>query len=114
MAVTDMSHFHSRPDPGVLYVGSEEANWGIILPVKDSHTRIKPLAFTSGHGRYITVTPEQTLMSVCRWGMAVTYSRYKFVNVSIPKRLCNGRFTSETATWIQKWFKMSIGTCRKL
>jgi hypothetical protein len=58
-----MSHFHSRPDPGVLYVGSEEANWGIILPVKDSHTRIKPLAFTSGHGRYITVTPERTPVS---------------------------------------------------
>jgi hypothetical protein len=29
--------------------------------------------------------------------MAVTYSRYKFVTVALPKRLCNGRFTSETA-----------------
>jgi hypothetical protein len=29
--------------------------------------------------------------------MAVTYSRYKFVTVSLPKRLRNGRFTSETA-----------------
>jgi hypothetical protein len=29
-----------------------------------------------------------------RWGMAVTYSRYKFVAVSLPKRLRNGRFTS--------------------
>ena len=35
-----------------------------IIPVKDSHTRIKPLALASGHGRYITVTPEQTLVSV--------------------------------------------------
>jgi hypothetical protein len=32
-----------------------------IIPVKDSHTRIKPLALASGHGRYITVTPERTL-----------------------------------------------------
>jgi hypothetical protein len=30
--------------------------------------------------------------------MAVTYSRYKFVTVSITKRLRNGGFTSETAT----------------
>jgi hypothetical protein len=29
--------------------------------------------------------------------MAVTYSRYKFVTVSLPKRFRNGRFTSETA-----------------
>jgi hypothetical protein len=35
----------------------------------------------------------------------IYHNRYKFVTVSIPKRLCDGRFTSETATWIQKWFK---------
>jgi hypothetical protein len=29
--------------------------------------------------------------------MAVTYARYKFVTVSLPKLLRNGRFTSETA-----------------
>jgi hypothetical protein len=29
--------------------------------------------------------------------MAVTYGRYKFLTVSLPKRLHNGRFTSETA-----------------
>jgi hypothetical protein len=54
--------------------------------------------------------------------MAVTYSRYKFVTVSLPKRFRNGRFTyetagglrSETATWIQKWFKKSVGASRKL
>jgi hypothetical protein len=34
-----------------------------------------------------------------RWGMAVAYGRYKFVTVSIPKRLRNGRFNSETAVW---------------
>ena len=33
--------------------------------------------------------------------MAVTYSRYKLVTNSLPKRLRNGRFASETATWIQ-------------
>jgi hypothetical protein len=38
-----------------------------ITPVKDSHTRIKPLALTSDHGRYITVTPEQALVSVGEW-----------------------------------------------
>jgi hypothetical protein len=60
---------------------------------------IKPLALASGHGRYITVTPERTLVSCVRWGMAVAYSRYKFITVSIPKRFRNGRFTSETAAW---------------
>jgi hypothetical protein len=28
--------------------------------------------------------------------MAVTYSRYKFTTVSLPKRFRNGRFASET------------------
>ena len=35
-----------------------------IIPGKDSDTRIKPLALTNGHGRYMTVTPERTLASV--------------------------------------------------
>jgi hypothetical protein len=36
--------------------------------------------------------------------MAVTYSRYKFITASLPKRSRNGRFTSETAVWrFQKW-----------
>jgi hypothetical protein len=35
-----------------------------IIPGKDSDTRIRPLALTTGHGRYITVTPERTLASV--------------------------------------------------
>ena len=30
------------------------------------------------------------------WGMAAAYNRYKFVTVSPPKRLRNGRYTSET------------------
>jgi hypothetical protein len=54
-----------------------------------THLRIKPLPLTNGHGRYITGNG--------RWGMAVLYGRYKFVTVSLPKRLRNGRFTSETA-----------------
>jgi hypothetical protein len=29
--------------------------------------------------------------------MAVTYNRYKFAAVSLPKRFHNGRLTSETA-----------------
>jgi hypothetical protein len=35
-----------------------------IIPGKDSDTRIKPLALTNGHGRYMTVAPERTLVSV--------------------------------------------------
>jgi hypothetical protein len=43
------------------------------------------------HNRY-------TRTDTCvRWGMAVTYSRYKFITVSILKPPRNGRFTSETA-----------------
>jgi hypothetical protein len=34
------------------------------MPVKDSHTRIKPLALASGRGRYMAVAPERTLVSV--------------------------------------------------
>ena len=35
-----------------------------VIPVENSHTRIKPLALASGHGRYTTVTPERELVSV--------------------------------------------------
>jgi hypothetical protein len=57
------------------------------MPVEDSHTRkkglvpfminithfrIKPLALTSGHGRYnITVTPKQTFFSVGEWPLHI-------------------------------------------
>ena len=47
-----------------------------------------------------------------RWGLAVTYNRYKVIADSLPKRPRNGRFTSETTTWIQKRFKMPAGTSR--
>ena len=52
------------------------------------------------HNRYtlpVPGTPERTLVSVVRWGMAVTHNRYKFVTASLPKRLRNGCFTYETA-----------------
>jgi hypothetical protein len=42
-----------------------------MIPVKDSHTRIKPLSLTTGHGRYITVTPERTLVSVGEWPLHI-------------------------------------------
>ena len=48
-------------DPFVHLTALEEAE---IIPGKDSDTRIKPLALTNGHGRYMTVTPERTLASV--------------------------------------------------
>jgi hypothetical protein len=35
-----------------------------IIPGKYSNTRIKPLTLASGHGRYITVTLELTLVPV--------------------------------------------------
>ena len=60
------------------------------------------------HNRY-------TRTDTCvRWGMAVACGRYKFVTVSLTKQFRNGRFTSETATWIQKCFKKSVGTSREL
>jgi hypothetical protein len=94
-----------------------------IIPVKDSHTGIKPLALTNGHGRYITVTPERTLVSVEEWPLHMTvinlypfHFRNGFVTaVSLLKPPC-GDFRSETATWIriQKHFKKSVGASRKL
>ena len=35
-----------------------------VIPGKDSDTRIKSLALTNGHGRYMAVTPERTLLPV--------------------------------------------------
>jgi hypothetical protein len=76
-------------------------------PLPQSGLRIKPLPLTNGHGRYITIMihPNGRL---CPLGNGVTFNRYGFVTVSIPKRFRNGRFNSETATWIQKWFKISV------
>ena len=72
------------------------------MPVKDSHTRIKPLALTNGHGRYIAVTPERTLLSVGEWPLHITiiiFNRFASETATYD----NSRFTSETDTWIQEW-----------
>jgi hypothetical protein len=45
--------------------------------------------------------------------MPVKYTAVNFLAVSIPKPPFGG-FRSETAIWIQKWFKKSVGTPRKL
>jgi hypothetical protein len=37
--------------------------------------------------------------------MAVEQSCSNFLTVPLPKRPRDGRFNSETTTWIQKWFK---------
>jgi hypothetical protein len=47
------------PFPHLTALGEAE-----VIPGKDSDTRIKPLDLTNGHGRYMTVTPERTLVSV--------------------------------------------------
>jgi hypothetical protein len=86
-----------------------------IIPVKDPHPRIKPLALASGHGRYITVTPERTLVSVGEWSLHIAV-----INLE-PFHFRNGfvtavslLVTSETATWIQKYLKKSVGASKKL
>jgi hypothetical protein len=131
-------HFKPLPDPGRYLTVSEikyngyimmQCQWQLfktnpfttkfpgsgteIIPVEDPHTRIKPLASASAqrtrplHNRY-------TRAGVfVRWVMAVIHSRYKFVTVSLLKRLRGVGFRSETATWIQKWFKISAGASRK-
>jgi hypothetical protein len=38
-----------------------------IKPGKNSDTRIKPLPFSNGHGRYITATPERAIFSIGEW-----------------------------------------------
>ena len=63
-------------------MGSEEANWDrALMPVKDSHTRIKPLALASGHGRDIAVTPERAPVSVEERPLRITHNFYKPVNL---------------------------------
>jgi hypothetical protein len=41
-----------------------------------THLRIKPLPLANGHGRYITVTPERTLVSVEEWPLHITVINY--------------------------------------
>jgi hypothetical protein len=42
-----------------------------MMPVKDSHTRIKPLALASGYGRCMTDTPERKPVSVGEWPLHI-------------------------------------------
>jgi hypothetical protein len=62
-----------------------------IIPGKNSDTRIKPLPFTNGHGRYITVTTERTPVSVGEWPLHITVINLYY-----------NRFTSETVTAVRK------------
>jgi hypothetical protein len=84
-----------------------------------THTHVSSFASTPlmTHPRLISCLCPRTRAETCYcWipVMAVTYNRYpyKFVTFSPPKRLQNGRFNSETATWIQKRLKMPVGTSR--
>jgi hypothetical protein len=58
-----------EPPGGIIYFWTALSPNGALRarPVKDSHTRIKPLALASGHGRYITVTPEREIFPVGEW-----------------------------------------------
>jgi hypothetical protein len=125
MAVTSVTVIQGGR-PGKRETWDLRRRTGAIL-VKDPHT--------SGHQNVtvdfgkrprplpLHINSRYTRTGTCvRWGMAVAYqylySRYKFVLCSITvlllKRLRGGRFKSKTATWIQKWFKISVGTSRKL
>ena len=55
-------------DPFMYLTALEEAE---IIPGKHFYTRIKPLPLTNGHGRYITVTTERTLVSVGEWPLHI-------------------------------------------
>ena len=59
----------------------------------------EPLTSTRHYGRYRTVIPQRAIYSVGVWplNIAAKYSRYKFMAVSLPKRLWYWRFGSETA-----------------
>jgi hypothetical protein len=59
--IYNISDLDSFLTPFLHLSALEEAE---IISGKDSDTRIKPLALTNGHGRYITATPERALSSV--------------------------------------------------
>jgi hypothetical protein len=73
-----------------------------IIPVKDSDTRIKPLALASGHGRYITVTPERALVSVGEWPLHTAV-------INLPPRHFRNGFVTVTAVFTSeaavRWFQ---------
>jgi hypothetical protein len=62
------------------------------MPVKDPHTRIKPLAFASGHGRYIHIYCNcHALVSFGEWPLHI------ILYITVIDLHCN-RFTAETVT----------------
>jgi hypothetical protein len=70
------AHWYVEAYQSPSFKGGLRATWDLrrrteITPVKDSHTRIKPLALVSGHGRYIIVTPERTILSVGEWPLHI-------------------------------------------
>jgi hypothetical protein len=65
-----------------------------MIAVKDSHTRIKPLALASGHGRYTTVTPERTIVSVGKWPLNVA-TREKEVHIPTKNTRANDEATQK-------------------
>ena len=78
-----------------------------IMPVKRFPHQNKTVGF--GH-RPRPLHNRFTRTDTCvRWGMHVAHSRRKSLTVSLPKRFRNGRFTSETTTWIQKYLKNPLG-----
>jgi hypothetical protein len=82
-----------------------------VIPDKHYCTRIAAFGFCQLplHRRYTRMG------AFFRWGMAVAYSRYKFltVTVSLLKRLCNGHFNSKTAAWIQGPLNTPAWTSKK-
>ena len=92
MAVT-FQWLRSKIDPFPCLTHSDPEGTE-TMPGKHSDTRIKPLPLDNGHGRYITVTPERALVSVGKWPLNLAL---KFLTVSLPKPLCDGRFTLEIA-----------------
>jgi hypothetical protein len=58
-----------QPPPLKMHPRAPVSSFGRteVIPVKDPHTRIKPLALTNGYGRYITATPERALVFFGEW-----------------------------------------------
>jgi hypothetical protein len=72
--------------------------------------------FYSGVGIFNWYYPSSPPQIPRRPGVQLESEWLKFLTASLPKRLRKGHFTSETetATWIQEWFKISVGTSKKL
>ena len=80
-----------------------------MTPVKEPHTRIKPLALASGHGRYrytaATGTPKRARASIRKWPLHKTVINHKFFNAPLPKQQSTG---NGCAICIRTWFKIPM------